>query len=102
MYLLKDVYQIKGKVKKINATDSTTLHPLSAAASPCCPSAAAMIIAGMMATERVRKRRRRGLIRQSMAPSQINLIFRIRYVSPRIRKHWGNVSSNMKHKPLDD
>jgi len=65
------VNQIKGNVRKISARDSTTLQPFNAAARPFCPSAAAVIMAGMMDMVRVRIRRRKGDTRQFIAPSQI-------------------------------
>lgn len=55
--LSKLVYQINGKVKKINATERTTLQPFNAAASPPLPSAAAMMIPGILAIDLVARRR---------------------------------------------
>lgn len=54
----------------MRATDNTTLHPLSAAARPVCPCEAAIMTAGMIDTERVNRRRKKGFMRQSIAPSQ--------------------------------
>jgi hypothetical protein len=71
IYLFSDVYQSKGKVRKIRATERTTLQPFRAAARPVWPSAPAMTMAGMMEIVRVMRRRRKGDMRQFMAPSQI-------------------------------
>lgn len=61
---------MSGKVRKMRATESTTLQAFNAAANPCWPWDAETMTAGMMDSDLVNSLLKKGLILQSNAPSQ--------------------------------